>query len=324
MGGRFTLDTFCQVAFGQTVESVSSYPAVNEFGVAFDDIIERLGERTKDVLWKLKRALNIGNERHIHSDHMIIKGFVDNIIKKKNKISSSLVDETGTGNYDILSLYLKNNPNLSFKELYDIATNSIIAGRDSTRMLLSWWFWELCRGENKEILIKLYKEIDEFDGIPNANDFNQKFEYLEKTLCESLRLYPSVPFLTRKCIKDIKVPKIENEDRSYTVRKGDSILVPNYTMARNPKVWGDDPCDYNPDRWEKGLNTFDQTKFSVFNTNPRLCLGKKFAIQEAKIFAFYFLKTFEFQMKKGHVVETRGGAILSMENGLPMILKTRN
>merc|ERR1712130_885522 len=85
MGGRFTLDTFCQVAFGQTVESVSSYPAVNEFGVAFDDIIERLGERTKDVLWKLKRALNIGNERHIHSDHMIIKGFVDNIIKKRIK-----------------------------------------------------------------------------------------------------------------------------------------------------------------------------------------------------------------------------------------------
>merc|ERR1712228_265774 len=287
--------------------------------------IERLDQRNKDVVsWKLKRALNVGNEHHIHLNHVIIKEFVDNIIKKKNKISSKMSDETGSSNYDILSLYLKNNPNLSFKELYDIATNFIIAGRDTTRMLLSWWIWELCKSENKEILRKLYKEVDEFDAIPNFADFNQKFEYLEKTLCESLRLHPSVPFLGRKCVKKIKLPKIENEDRSYTINKNDVVLVSNYSMARNPKVWGEDACDFKPDRWEKGLNTFNQYKFSVFNINPRLCLGKKFAIQEAKIFGFYFLKNFKFQMKNGHIVQMRGGAILNMENGLPIILKLRN
>ena len=191
-------------------------------------------------------------------------------------------------------------------------------------MLLSWWIWELCRSENEEILQKLYAEVDEFDAIPNFADFNQKFMYLEKTLCESLRLHPSVPFLGRRCVKDIKLPQIEGEDRAYTVREGNVVLVSNYTMARNPNVWGTDACEFKPDRWVKGLNTFDQYKFSVFNINPRLCLGKKFAIQEAKIFCYYFLKNFEFEMKKGHVVQMRGGAILNMENGLPIILRLRH
>ena len=133
--GRFTLDTFCQIAFGQSIGSVAAYPNPNEFGMAFDDIIERIGIRTKDILWKVKRALNVGNERHIHLNHVIIREFVENIIKKKNKISSKMSDETGCANYDILSLYLKNNPKLSHKQLYDIANNFIIAGRDTTRVL---------------------------------------------------------------------------------------------------------------------------------------------------------------------------------------------
>merc|ERR1712232_1090231 len=117
-----------------------------------------------------------------------------------------------------------------------------IAGRDTTRMLLSWWIWEMCKDQNKEILDKLYKEIDSFDGKPGYADFNQKFEYLEKTLCESLRLWPSVPLLVRHCIKDINLPQIQDEYRAYIVRKGDVVLVSNYSMARNPKVWGDDAC----------------------------------------------------------------------------------
>ncbi len=80
---------------------------------------------------------------------------------------------------------------------------------------------------------------------------------------------------------------------------------------------------FTPERWTKGVNTFDQYKFAAFNINPRLCLGKSFAIQESKIFAYYFLKNFTFEMEKGHKVVIKGGAILNMVNGLPIILKSR-
>ena len=232
-------------------------------------------------------------------------------------------DETGNQSYDILSLYLKHEPTLTYKDLYDISINFIIVGRDTTRMLLSWWIWELCKDENKKYKDKLYREIDNFQRKPTYSDFNQSFKYLESTLCEALRLNPSVPFLGRRCVKDTRLPKIDDEDREYTIREGDVVLVPNYAMARNKKVWGDDAEEYKPERWTKGLNTFDQYKFTVFNINPRLCLGKNFAIQEAKIFGFYFLKNFEFEMKQGHQVFIKGGAILNMANGLPIILKPR-
>lgn len=322
--GRFTLDTFCEIAFGQCINSVSTYPKQHDFGVAFDDMVERIGKRSGDLLWTLKRQMNVGNESYIHQNHIIIKKFVENIINKKNQYSSKMSDETGKESYDILSLYLKHDDTLTYKDLYDISINFIIAGRDTTRMLLSWWIWELCKNENKQYLNKLYKEIDNFQREPTYSDFNQSFKYLEATLCESLRLNPSVPFLGRSCVKDTKLPQIDGENKQYIIRKGDVVLVPNYAMARNKKVWGDNAEQFIPERWTKGLNTFDQYKFSVFNINPRLCLGKNFAIQEAKIFAYFFLKNFKFEMKKNHQVIIKGGAILNMANGLPIILTLRN
>jgi len=321
--GRFTLDTFCEIAFGQTIGSVSSYPDCNTFGTAFDDMVERSSRRSTDILWKLKRSMNVGEERVFHENHQVIKEFVENILRKKNEYSSKMADESGKQSYDILSLYLKHDPNLSTKALYDISLNFIIAGRDTTRMLLSWWLYELCQSHNQRIVDQLYAEIDAFEREPTFSDFNHSFDYLEATLCEALRLHPPVPFLGRTCVQDIALPKIDGESSSYTIRQDDLILVCNYVMARNPNVWGADAAQFKPERWEKGLSTFDQYKFSAFNINPRMCLGKNFAIQEAKIFGYYFLKHFAFAMQPGHQVQIKGGAILNIKNGLPIIVKLR-
>ena len=43
--GRFTMDTFCEIAFGQSTGSVASYPKEQAFGVAFDDMVERVSAR---------------------------------------------------------------------------------------------------------------------------------------------------------------------------------------------------------------------------------------------------------------------------------------
>ena len=321
--GRFTLDTFCEIAFGQNTNSVATYPKEQAFGVAFDDMVERLSRRAGDLLWKTKRTLNVGNEAGIHSDHQVIQQFVQDIVAKKHEHSSKMSDESGKSGNDLLSLYLKHDPNLSFKDLYDIALNFIIAGRDTTRMLLSWWIWELCKPEHRQIRDKLYEEIDAFTEEPTYSDFGSGFKYLEQTLCETLRLNPSVPFLGRRCVETINLPKIDGEEKAYRLNPGDLVLVPNYVVARNPKVWGDDACEFKPERWTKGVNTFGQYKFPHFNINPRMCLGKTFAIQEAKTFAFHFLRTFTFEMVKGHEVIIKGGVILNMENGLPIELKIR-
>jgi len=184
----------------------------------------------------LKRQLNVGSEWYIHKDHTIIKEFVQDIVRQKNQHKSSMSDESGSKSYDLLSLYLKHNPNLKFKDLYDIALNFIIAGRDTTRMLLSWWIWELCKPQHKEIRDTLYLEIDAFTKEPTYSDIGSGFKYLEQTLCETLRLNPSVPILPRQCWKSIDLQKIDGEEKSYRINPGDLIIVPLHAMARNPKV----------------------------------------------------------------------------------------
>ena len=75
--------TNTEIAFGQCINSVSTYPEIHAFGVAFDDMVERVGRRAGDIFWKLKRKLNYGEEAYIHNDHIIIQKFVNDIINKK-------------------------------------------------------------------------------------------------------------------------------------------------------------------------------------------------------------------------------------------------
>eukprot|EP01084_Bolivina_argentea_P246298 412226_1 len=157
--GRFSLDTFCEIAFGVDTKTVSDYPKQCEFGDCFDDLVMRVDRRGSDPFWKIKKMLNIGTENIISYNAKIISNFVNNILdnKMKNKSKTNISDETGKGSYDILSLFLKHNPNLTKQELKDIALNFIIAGRDTTRTLLSWFIYELCKPENKDVIEKIYE-----------------------------------------------------------------------------------------------------------------------------------------------------------------------
>eukprot|EP01083_Nonionella_stella_P275434 935381_1 len=57
------------------------------------------------------------------------------------------------------------------------------------------------------------------------------------------------PTLVRVCVHDIELPNIADDDRRYTVRKGDFVLVSNWCMGRNPKVWGEDALLFKPELW---------------------------------------------------------------------------
>eukprot|EP01084_Bolivina_argentea_P246297 412224_1 len=330
--GRFTLDTFCEIAFGINVNSVQTYPKTHEFGIAFDDLVMRIDKRGGDILWKIKKSLQIGNESYISHDSKIIMDFVNDILDKNhfnvNSNTKHISDVGGGQKHDLLSLFLKHNPKLTREELKDIALNFIIAGRDTTRMLLSWCIYELCLNKNKEVKNKLLAEINSYNNgdrqEPSYRQFVSGFRYLEGVLCESLRLHPSVPVIGRSCAKDIVLPIKDVNGNNYVIRKGDDVLTSPFVCGRCPKIWGSDALIFKPDRWkEKGINTYDQYQFSAFNIAPRLCLGKQFAITEAKVYMYYFLKNFTFERTRDGEISIKQGAILNMENGLFVKLNVR-
>lgn len=93
----------------------------------------------------------------------------------------------------------------SEKFLRDICINFILAGRDTSSVALSWFFWLVQK--NPAVEEKIVEEIsgivrergsdqEDDDGglmITFKTEEIKRMEYLQAALSEALRLYPSVP-----------------------------------------------------------------------------------------------------------------------------------
>ena len=69
---------------------------------------------------------------------------------------------------------------------------------------------------------------------------------------------------------------------------------------------------------------FDVYKYPFFNINPRLCLGRKLALMESKVFLFYFCRQFDFEMSDpNQCMKIKTGLVLNMVDGPRLKLTQR-
>merc|ERR1712013_298084 len=181
-----------------------------------------------------------------------------------------------------MTFFLNDDPTVTDSELRDVALNFIIAGRDTTAQLLSWFTYLVLQKENAAVLAKVYAEIDALfgaDGTANL-DYStvNSCSYLECCFLETLRLRPSVPHLVRYAKVDIALPGKEG----HIIRKGDRIFVPTYAMGRMAWLWKE-PLVFRPERFADDKQKFSPAQYPAFNIPPRLCLGKHVALLEAKV-----------------------------------------
>jgi len=196
--GRMTFDCFTSIAFGHSFDSMSLYPSKHPFGVAFDRLVELMANRgAGEPFWKLKRLLNVGAEAEIAQHLKVIDEFsADLISQKMQNAKQRMTDETGQKTFDLFTLYSTHNKELSAEQMKFIALNFIIAGRDTTRMMTSWFLYDL--SQHSDVKAQVLEEIDAF-AAEHGDDLSYQnatkgLPYLEAALCESLRYHPVVPF----------------------------------------------------------------------------------------------------------------------------------
>lgn len=206
---RLTFDNVCIIAFGVDPgclrPSLPEIPFAQAFEAATEATIMRFVMPT--LIWKAMRYLNLGSEKKLKESIKGVDLFANEVIRKR-KEEIFLESEDKKQRSDLLTIFMRltdeKGEAFSDKFLRDICVNFILAGRDTSSVALSWFFWLIDR--NPMVEERILEEI--FGIVGERGDSNKrgsesefafkaeevkKMYYLQAALSESLRLYPSVP-----------------------------------------------------------------------------------------------------------------------------------
>eukprot|EP01018_Ginkgo_biloba_P034713 Gb_17157 [translate_table: standard] len=334
---RLTFDNICGLAFGQDPETLSPGLPLNPFANAFDNATEATLQRFifPEVIWKLNKMLGLGMEIDLRRSVAKVEKYLSEIIaKRKLELAVSKGDQQQPHD-DLLSRFMKKRDGdgkaYSDSFLRHVALNFILAGRDTSSVALSWFFWLIM--QNPRVEDKVVGEIREVLTKSRGNDPSKWIEeplvfeevdqlvYLKAALSETLRLYPSVPQDSKYVLKDDTLP-----DGTF-VPGGSTITYSIYSVGRLESIWGPDCFEFKPERWlQNGTfeNPQDAYKFVAFNGGPRICLGKDLAYLQMKSIVAAILLRHRISLVPGHPVEQKMSLTLFMKQGLKVFVQPRN
>lgn len=137
-------------------------------------------------------------------------------------------------------------------------------------------------------------------------------------LYEVLRLYPPVPGTYRYTKRGTKIGSI-------SVPAGVEVYLPLMLLHHDGNYW-DNPEEFNPERFAEQVSkaSKDQIAFYPFGWGPRICLGQKFALIEAKMALAMILQHFSFHLSPTYTHAPYNRITLKPQYGAPIILQRVN
>ncbi|MFW5881832.1 MAG: cytochrome P450 [Roseicyclus sp.] len=159
------------------------------------------------------------------------------------------------------------------RTLRETLLSFIVAGHETTALSLAWAFYlcafdpevqERARAEARAALGTRAAGADDMEALP----------FCRAIVEEALRLYPPGAFLSRTA---------QGHDRlgAAIIRPGDTVMIPVWALHRHRRLW-EEPDAFRPDRWLGGTRP-DRWSYLPFGDGPRICIGMRFALQEATV-----------------------------------------
>ncbi|CAG9859382.1 unnamed protein product [Phyllotreta striolata] len=194
-----------------------------------------------------------------------------------------------------------------------------LAGFETTSSTVSYTLYELCL--NKNIQNKLRQEIlasiKEHNGLTYDGVLGMK--YLDMCIKETLRKYPVLPFLDRKCLTDYKVPGTD-----LVVEKGTTVYIPLFGLQYDEKYFPE-PEKYDPERFlDAKKYNMDGLVYLPFGEGPRACIGERQGLLQSKLGVISVLSKFEVEKcaQTPDPIEFEAKSlVLQSKVGLPMTFK---
>ncbi|MGE6494391.1 bifunctional cytochrome P450/NADPH--P450 reductase [Cupriavidus metallidurans] len=280
---RLTLDTIALAGFGYDFASFAS-DELDPFVVA---MVGALGEAMQKLTRLPIQDRFMGRaHRQAAEDIAYMRNLVDDVIRQR-RVSP-------TSGMDLLNLMLEARDPETDRRLDDANIRNqvitfLIAGHETTSGLLTFALYELLR--NPGVLAQAYAEVDTVlpgDAPPVYADL-ARMPVLDRVLKETLRLWPTAPAFAVAPFDDVVL------GGRYRLRKDRRISVVLTALHRDPKVWAN-PERFDIDRFlPENEAKLPAHAYMPFGQGERACIGRQFALTEAKLALALMLRNFAFQ-----------------------------
>lgn len=189
------------------------------------------------------------------------------------------------------------------------------AGHETTARALSWLFYLLSNDTKSRE--RLEAEVDklDIDSIPPES----WGEYLPFTIAcfeETMRLFPPAPFIVRQAIK-------EDTHDNVTIPKNSVLFLNTWQLHRHKTLW-EKPNAFMPQRFlGQARENIGRFQYLPFGVGERVCIGQRFAMQEAAILIALLARNYRFDYAGEDVPWPKMRITVQPENSMPMRVTKR-
>jgi cytochrome P450 len=324
-----TLSIIASSAFGQSFENIPH--GKETICQAFNKVKDIVEYRTLRMINQVKilDILPFWGKRDIDQCAKNLNDFVNrSIVDRRNGTSSSLCSGP-----DILDLLVSavddQSEPFTDQEIKDEALTFVLGGHDTTGNLLTWALYILMTQD--EVLQACREEVDCVlpNGIIPTYEHIADLQVVEAILYETLRLYPSVPAISRQCIREHTIASSHSELK-ILIPVDTMIVIHTYSLHRREEYWPR-PLEFDYKRWMHDPITGLKPKLShpfaylPFGAGSRNCIGQNYAIQEAKVVLAMFVQRCTFELVPGQIiVPEMKGVIMPPKYGIFARVKKRD
>jgi len=160
------------------------------------------------------------------------------------------------------------------------------------------------------------KVIAEVDAISGGDpgyalqyDDLTKLRYTTQVIKETLRIYPPMPVTIRRALKDGMLGR-------YRIRKGDIILVGTLAAQRDPRYWGPNPDEFDPEHFAtEKVAERPRHAFIPFSVGRRQCMAQEVTFMMLRVLLFHICNRYRLRLppaatvKKNTIVTTKPVAV---------------
>ena len=188
------------------------------------------------------------------------------------------------------------------EQLRDEVMTIFVAGHETTANAMAWLMY----------LVSQHPEVEQRIRAEIHNPDFSAMRYTRQVIDESLRLYPTIWSVGRRCTQD-------DELGAYHIPKGMNVVVPIFHYHWDPRFWPE-PRKFDPERFAPERRPApDSMTYFPFGAGPRSCIGNHFALQELTIMTVLFYRRFTFQLEPGFIVEPDALITLRPKHGMRLV-----